>query len=102
MYASSHASTTLQKYLHWPSTVKTKKTPTASCETDAISGARVRTSAEWLAIIKEKEMKKQEERKRRKRKEVATGKNRRGNKRKRSAKEKNGSRRRQNTEDRKR
>ena len=92
MYTSSHASTPLQKYLHWPSTVKTKKTPTASCETHATTGARVLTNAECLAIIKEKEMKKKEERRRRKgkrkRKRSGNKKNRRGNKISRSAKEK--------------
>ena len=57
----SVASTPLQKYLHLPTTAKTKKTPVASSETRAITGARVLTSAECLAIIKEKEMKKKQE-----------------------------------------
>ena len=60
----------LTKYLQLPNTSKTKP-PVASSKNRAITGARVLTSAECLAIIKDKEMKKklEQEEKERKKKE---------------------------------
>ena len=61
-------STPLQKYLHLPITVKAKKTPVVSSDTRAITGARVLTSVECLAIIKN-EMKKRQDKEERRRKQ---------------------------------
>ena len=50
----------LTKYLQLSKTIVKVKESAASCNTRAITGARVLTSAECLAIIKEKERKKRE------------------------------------------
>ena len=50
----------LTKYLQLPKTIVKVKESAATCNTRAITGARVLTSAECLAVIKEKERKKRE------------------------------------------